>query len=136
MPEQKQLNEEQEKDRQRNYNSVRANAIRERKNLDKVMIVEQQLASEQSRSIGGLLAMLIIAGLKDLLDAGTLELASWLDWVIDIAIGLTMFLVFGRKFKKGMMKFSPIVSMALEAIPFVGILPMWSINAIYAWFKK
>ena len=75
------------------------------------------------------LLIIALAGMKDLLDLVSLDLLSWLDWVIDLALGFLLFLVSGSGTAARMRNLQrTIVTTVLEVIPFLGLFPIWTIS--------
>ncbi|PIW95871.1 hypothetical protein COZ84_01190, partial [Candidatus Kuenenbacteria bacterium CG_4_8_14_3_um_filter_39_15] len=90
----------------------------------------------QEHSMSGWIAALILAVIKDLLDIGTIELASWLDWIVDIAIGVAMFYLFGKSIKLTRKLITSGGAMIAEIIPGLGFLPIWTLAVVYMYLKS
>lgn len=89
---------------------------------------------EQHRSEVFLIA-LTLALLKDALDIGLLELASWIDWTVDLSILITLRIFL---FRRGTWKVRIVLWIIgpLEMIPIFGILPSWTCCVFFAWYKS
>ena len=70
-----------------------------------------------------------LAATKDFLDIVSLDLLSWIDWVVDILLGFLLFLVSGRGAAARLRNAQrSILTAAAEMIPFMGIFPIWTIS--------
>ena len=78
-----------------------------------------------------------IAVFKDCLDVGTIELISWLDWIVDALIGITFWLMLGKNNLSFATRLIRSLGPALmEMIPFLGIVPVWTFSVIYIYFRS
>lgn len=88
----------------------------------------------------GLMIWAVLIGMaifKDLLDIGTVELISWIDWIIDALIGLTFYLVLGSKklsFETRLVR--SLIPAIMEMIPGIGIVPVWTFSIMYIYFRS
>jgi hypothetical protein len=79
---------------------------------------------------------LMFAGFKDLLDIFSIELFSWLDWIIDLGFGAVLF--FGCKGSVQQVKTIRMTSVGAsiaEAIPIIGALPLWTVSVLLLYIK-
>ncbi|MFH1938377.1 MAG: hypothetical protein ABIJ60_02475 [Patescibacteria group bacterium] len=79
---------------------------------------------------------IIIALVKDLLDVGTIELASGVDWIVDIIIGVIFFFLFGKSIKLTRRLAVTILTVIAEAIPISGFMWWWTLSVVYLYFKS
>ncbi|OGL88978.1 hypothetical protein A3I42_01585 [Candidatus Uhrbacteria bacterium RIFCSPLOWO2_02_FULL_49_11] len=83
------------------------------------------------------LILIGIAVFKDCLDVGTIELISWLDWIVDALIGLTFWAMLGKNNLSFATRLIRSLGPALmEMIPFLGIVPVWTFSVIYIYFRS
>lgn len=80
--------------------------------------------------------LLILAVAKDLLDLGTIELFSVLDWLVDIGLGIIFFVALGRSMKLTTRLMRAVGPTILEVIPGVGFLPIWTLSVLYLYLKS
>ncbi|MBI4652855.1 hypothetical protein HY750_01225 [Candidatus Kuenenbacteria bacterium] len=87
-------------------------------------------------SITFFILALMFAGFKDLLDIFSIELFSWLDWIIDLGFGAVLF--FGCKGSVKQVKTIRMTSVGTsiaEAIPIIGALPLWTAGVLLLYIK-
>lgn len=90
----------------------------------------------QEHSQGVWIIALLLAVVKDLLDIGTIELLSGIDWIVDALIGVSMFFMFGRAMSLSRKLISAAGPMIAEMIPGLGFLPIWTLSVLYLWLKS
>ena len=90
----------------------------------------------QKHGMAAWVVAIILAVAKDLLDIGTIELASGIDWIVDIVIGVSMFFLFGRSLKLTRKLITSGGAMIAEMIPGVGFLPVWTLAVVYMYLKS
>ncbi|MEW6610173.1 MAG: hypothetical protein AB1352_00890 [Patescibacteria group bacterium] len=83
------------------------------------------------------LILIGMAVFKDCLDVGTLELASWLDWIVDALIGLTFWAMLGKNNLSFATRLVRSLGPALlEMIPGLGFIPIWTFSVLYIYFRS
>lgn len=90
----------------------------------------------QRHSMAGWTLGIVLAIAKDLLDMSTVETISWIDWIIDIILGIGLFLLFGKSVKTGTKLIRALGPTIMEAIPVLGFLPVWTFSVVYLYFKS
>jgi len=116
-----------------------AGHLGEKKNFDKL---EKTLgkkgkkikAKKHSQSVW--IIGIILALVKDLLDTGTIELASVIDWIVDAIIGIVFFFLFGKSIKLTRRLAVEILTTIAEAIPISGFMWWWTLSVVYLYFKS
>ncbi len=90
----------------------------------------------QEHGTGAWVIGLGLAIAKDLLDMGTMEMLSGFDWILDIILGIGLFLLFGKSVKSGKKLIVSAGTAILEMIPGFGFVPAWSLSVAYLYFKS
>ena len=90
----------------------------------------------QEHSMAGWIIAILLAMTKDLMDIGLLEMASFIDWVVDIIIGVSLFFLFGRSMKLARRLAGSLGPTILEIVPGLGFLPIWTIAVLIMWFNS
>ena len=103
--------------------------------LDKKGLIKGTKIKAKEHRIGAWIIAIILAVAKDLLDIGTIELASGVDWIVDIVIGVTMFFLFGKSMKLTRKLIVSIGSTIAEVVPGLGFLPVWTLSVMYLYLK-
>lgn len=98
---------------------------------------KQRGVTPRKHSKVGWLILIGMAMFKDALDIGTIELISWIDWIVDAGIGVTFFFMLGR----GNVQFAQKIVRSLlpalvEMIPILGIAPVWTFSVLYIYFRS
>ncbi len=106
---------------------------------DKFKKRPKKLQGVQARSHSFMVWLILIgiAVFKDCLDVGTIELVSWLDWIVDAMIGLTFWAMLGKNNLSFATRLIRSLGPALlEMIPFLGIVPVWTFSVMYIYFRS
>ncbi|MFH1838301.1 MAG: hypothetical protein ABH808_02295 [Candidatus Kuenenbacteria bacterium] len=79
----------------------------------------------------------LFAGFKDLLDICSIELFSWLDWIIDLLFGAVLFFGLGKgSFQQvKRIRMTTVITSVAEAIPIIGALPSWTASLLWLYIK-
>ncbi|MEK9130206.1 MAG: hypothetical protein AAB526_02320 [Patescibacteria group bacterium] len=80
---------------------------------------------------------LILCGVKDLFDMFSVQLFSWLDWILDLILGIVLFFGLARgniqQIKR--IRLTTVLISVAEAIPIIGALPCWTISLFLLFIK-
>jgi hypothetical protein len=106
--------------------------------LNPKKMAQSAVKSVVGYSYGIWLIAFILAGSYDLYNIVTMETGSEFDWIADLILGggLTILLwTQGSKARQAKKVIEEIISMLLEIIPGVGLLPCWTIMVIWQFYK-
>mgnify|MGYP001563308445 FL=1 len=80
---------------------------------------------------------LILCGVKDLFDMFSVQLFSWLDWILDLILGIVLFFGLARgniqQIKR--IRLTTVLISVAEVIPIIGALPCWTISLFLLFIK-
>jgi len=140
---QEELDNQNEEEQQQEYEYEMRKVRSEENSVSKINSLEelQSKATELKKEIAQFSATffilaLMFAGFKDLLDIFSIELFSWLDWIIDLGFGAVLF--FGCKGSIQQVKtirMTSIGASVAEAIPIIGALPVWTASVVLLYIK-
>ena len=119
MQESKNKNSENENDKEIKLKKLQAKAAKLEKEIAEFSITLFTLA-------------MLFAGTKDLFDICSVELASWLDWIIDLSFGGVLFFGLGKgsfqQIKR--IRMTTGITAGAEVIPIIGALPCWTASLL------
>lgn len=94
---------------------------------------QQEVASRRLRLALIFPVMLILAIAKDFLDILSAQALSWIDWILDFIIGAVFFIAYSQgagELRATANLVRRVAPMILEAIPIIGVVPIWTISVI------
>lgn len=85
--------------------------------------------------------VITLAATKDLVDIFSIEILSLFDWTLDLMILILFFFLLGKgtlkiRIARRAIKVALLVAGSLEMIPLIGLIPMWTICTLYAYFQE
>lgn len=80
---------------------------------------------------------LLFAGSKDLFDICSVQLASWLDWTIDLSFGVVLFVGLAKGNIQQIKRIRLTVGSTsiFEMIPIIGALSLWTASLLWLYIK-